>query len=186
VFAFLFSWIIFPVVAVLILHFFVFSAYHVVGTSMSNTLHPTDYLIISKVSSTEALIQRDILHHNVLYVPKRDQIIVFHYPGDPTEIFVKRVIGLPGDHVIVKGGSVTIINSAHPKGFDPNTGYEATNTATLGNVDEIVPAGNVFVLGDNRTEGGSFDSRDWGNLPSSYIIGNAVLRLWPLTSVKLF
>ena len=183
---FLFSWIIFPLAAVLILHFFVFQAYHVVGTSMVPTLHQTDYLIISKIDYTKALISREVFHKNQNYIPKRNQIIVFHYPKQPDLIFVKRVIGLPGEHVVVRSGHVTVYNKEHPKGFDPNTGYEGRTQTTLGDVDEVVPSDSVFVLGDNRTPGGSFDSRDWGDLPSSYIIGNAVLRLLPLDQVKTF
>ena len=81
----LLSWIIFPLAVVLVLHYFVFQAYHVLGTSMNPTLQQTDYLIISKVGYTEAMVGR-LLHHNDLYLPKRGQIIVFHYPKDPTEI----------------------------------------------------------------------------------------------------
>jgi signal peptidase I len=184
--SFLFSWIVFPLAAVLILHFFVFQAYHVVGTSMVPTLHQTDYLIISKVDYTKFLIQRDVFHKNKTYIPGRNQIIVFHYPKQPDLIFVKRVIGLPGEHVVIRNGQVTVYNKANPKGFDPNNGYEGRTQTTLGDIDEVVPSDSVFVLGDNRTPGGSFDSRDWGDLPSSYIIGNAVLRLLPLDQVKTF
>jgi signal peptidase I len=180
----IFSWIIFPVAVVLILHNFVFQAYHVLGTSMLPTLHDTDYLIVSKVGYTEALIGR-ALHENDLYIPARGQIIVFHYPKDPTKIFVKRVVGLPGDHIVIKNGTVTIFNTAHPNGFNPDLSYEPTGTQTLIDTDEVVQPGNLFVMGDNRTPGGSFDSREWGELPSSYIIGNAVLRLLPLDQVRI-
>jgi len=184
--AFIFSWIIFPLLAVFILHFFVFQAYHVVGTSMLSTLEPNDYLIISKVADTTSAIKHNLLGQHTSYIPARNEIIVFHYPLDPTLTFVKRVIGLPGDHVIITGGQVTIYNAQHPAGFSPNTGYEPAGTQTDGSVDEIVPPGNVFVLGDNRTPGGSFDSRDWGNLPSNDIIGNVVLRLLPLDQLRTF
>jgi signal peptidase I len=180
----IFSWIIFPVAVVLILHNFVFQAYHVLGTSMVNTLHDTDYLIISKLGYTSALIGRTF-GKNDPYLPARGQIIVFHYPKDPTKIFVKRVIGEPGDHVVIKNGTVTIYNQQHPNGFNPDTAYEPSGTQTLIDTDETVPADNLFVMGDNRTPGGSYDSREWGYLPSSYIIGNAVLRLLPLDQVKI-
>ena len=180
----LFSWIVFPLAVVLILHFFVFQAYHVLGTSMNPTLQQTDYLIISKVSYTEALIGR-AFHKDSLYLPKRNQIIVFHYPKDPSEIFIKRVIGEPGDHIVIKNGAVTLYTKDHPEGYDPDTSFEAAGTTTLIDTDEVVQPGNVFVMGDNRTPGGSYDSREWGQLPSSYIIGNAVLRLLPLDSVRV-
>jgi signal peptidase I len=180
----IFSWVIFPVAVVLILHNFVFQAYHVLGTSMVPTLHETDYLIISKLGYTQALVER-VLHKNKLYIPARGQIIVFRYPKDPTKVFVKRVIGLPDDRVVVKDGTVTIYNKAHPDGFKPDTGYEKADTQTLIDTDEVVQDGNVFVMGDNRSPGGSYDSREWGELPSSYIIGNAVLRLLPLDQVRV-
>jgi signal peptidase I len=184
VFGAIFSWIIFPVGVVLILHNFVFQAYHVLGTSMVPTLHETDYLIISKLGYTEALVERTF-GKNKLYIPARGQIVVFRYPKDPSKVFVKRVIGVPGDRVVIKNGAVTVYNNEHPDGFNPDTGYEGKDTATLIDTDETVQAGNIFVMGDNRTPSGSFDSREWGELPSSYIIGNAVLRLLPLDQVKI-
>ncbi|MBW4061819.1 signal peptidase I [Candidatus Saccharibacteria bacterium] len=179
-----FSWIIFPLAVVLILHFFIFQAYHVIGTSMNPTLQQTDYLIVSKVGYTEALVGR-LFHKDSLYLPSRGQIIVFHYPKDPTEVFVKRVIAEPGDHLVIKSGTVTLYTKDHPNGYNPDAAYEPAGTTTLIDTDEIIQPGNVFVMGDNRTPGGSYDSRDWGELPSSYIIGNAVLRLLPLDSVKI-
>jgi signal peptidase I len=184
VFGAIFSWIIFPILVVLILHNFVFQAYHVLGTSMVSTLHETDYLIVSKVGNSTALVQR-LLGKDTQYIPGRGEIIVFHYPKDPTKVFVKRVIALPGERVTVKGGTVTVYNKANPNGFNPDTKYELADTATLGDIDEVVQPNNIFVMGDNRTPGGSFDSRDWGELPSSYIIGNAVLRLLPLDQVRV-
>jgi signal peptidase I len=181
----IFSWIIFPIAVVLILHNFVFQAYHVLGTSMQPTLHNADYLIVSKVGYTEALIGRDVFHQNDSYLPARGEIIVFHYPKDPTKIFVKRVIGLPGDHIVIKNGNVTVYNKEHPGGYNPDAGFEPAGTQTLIDTDEVVQPDNLFVMGDNRTPGGSFDSREWGELPSSYIIGNAVLRLLPLDQVKI-
>jgi len=184
IFSAIFSWIIFPIAIVLILHNFVFQAYHVVGTSMVSTLHDTDYLIISKLGYTQSLIERTF-GQDKKYIPPRGQIIVFRFPKDTSRVFVKRVVGLPGDRVVVKNGTVTIYNSQHPEGFNPDANYESKDTTTLIDTDEVVQAGNVFVMGDNRTPNGSYDSREWGELPSSYIIGNAVLRLLPLDQVKI-
>lgn len=179
----IFSWIIFPIAVVLILHNFVFQAYHVIGTSMVPNLHDADYLIISKLGYTQALIERTF-GQNKLYIPARGQIIVFRFPKDTSRVFVKRVVGLPGDRIVVKNGSVTIFNSAHPNGLNPDANVEKPGTTTLIDTDEVVQPGNVFVMGDNRTPNGSYDSREWGELPSSYIIGDAVLRLLPLDQVK--
>jgi signal peptidase I len=182
----IFSWFLFPIGIVIILHLFVFQAYHVVGTSMVNTLHDTDYLIISKLGDTGAQIGRTFGHKNEVYIPDRGQIIVFHFPLDPTKVFVKRVIGLPGDRVVIKDGTLTIYNKANPNGFNPDTKYEPAGTVTLEDTDYTVPPGNVFVMGDNRSDGGSYDSRQWGPVPSSYIIGDVVLRLLPLDQVRVF
>lgn len=182
-FAAVFSWIVFPILIVLVLHNFVFQAYHVVGTSMASTLQPSDYLIISKVGYTKSLIARTF-NKESKYLPSRGEIIVFHYPRDPSEVFVKRVIGMPGDHIVIKNGQLTIFNKEHPNGFNPDTKYEKSDTVTLIDTDEIVAPGSLFVMGDNRAPGGSYDSREWGELQSSYIIGNAVLRLLPLDQAK--
>ncbi len=183
-FAFL-SWIVFPIAVVLLLHNFVFQAYHVLGSSMVPTLHETDYLIVSKLGDTRAMVE-SLFGKPVDYIPSRGQIIVFHYPQDPSKVFVKRVVGLPGDHVVIKNGAVTVFNAANTNGLNPDKGYEPEGSTTLIDTDETVQPGNVFVLGDNRTPGGSFDSREWGQLPSSYIIGDAVLRLLPLKDTKVF
>src|SRR6266568_7945880 len=79
----LFSWIIFPISIVLILHFFVFQAYHVVGSSMSPTLSESDYLIVSKVGKTGAGLGQ-VFGHDGRYIPARGQIIVFLYPKNPS------------------------------------------------------------------------------------------------------
>lgn len=184
VFGAIFSWVIFPIAVVLILHNFVFQAYHVIGTSMVPNLHDADYLIISKLGYTQALIQRT-LGQDKPYIPARGEIVVFRFPRDPSRVFVKRVIGLPGDRVVVKNGTVTVYNAEHKDGFNPDTSYETKETTTLIDTDEVVQKGNVFVMGDNRSPNGSYDSREWGELPSTYIIGNAVLRLLPLDQVKI-
>ncbi len=177
----LLNWVIIPLAIVFILHNFVFQAFHVVGSSMVPTLHDADYLIISKVEKTVAGIE----HKD--YIPNRYQVIVFHYPKQPSLVFVKRVIGLPGERVTVKNGTVMVYNKENPNGFNPdNDSFQRADVTTLGDIDEVVPTGQVFVLGDNRTPNGSFDSRDWGMLPSSYIIGKATLRLLPLDGFRFF
>lgn len=179
------SWILVPAALIFVLHFYVFSAYHVVGSSMVPTLHDSDYLIISKVERTGSLIQ------GKKYIPDRNEIIVFHYPKQPTLDFVKRVIGLPGDRVVIKDGKVTVYNSENPNGFNPDSNHKIEGNYTLAGfseetLDVVVPEGNVFVLGDNRTPNGSSDSREWGMLPSEDIVGNVVLRLYPFNSIQTF
>jgi signal peptidase I len=174
------NWFIIPIAIVFILHNFVFQAFHVVGSSMVPTLHEADYLIISKVDGSIAKLRRQS------YIPARNDTIVFNYPKDPTLVFVKRVIALPGERVVVRNGAITIFNKEKPQGFNPDlTGaYKPSDTTTLGNYDDVVPEANVFVVGDNRSPNGSYDSREWGPLPTSYIVGRAVMRLLPLDGFK--
>ncbi len=147
---FIVNWLVIPAVIVFLLHTFVFQAFHVVGHSMAPTLEEADYLIISKVDKTFAG-----LHHQA-YIPKRGQVVIFHFPKDPTLVFVKRVIGEPGDHVVVKDGAVRVYNAAHPNGFDPDDGsFKTSDPTTLGNFDDVIPDGNIFVIGDNRLPGAS-------------------------------
>lgn len=169
---------------VLILHFFVFQAFKVVGHSMDPTLSDDDYLIISKLDLTGGRIKS--LFGSGSYVPGRGEIIVFRFPRDQSLVFVKRVIGLPGDHVVVKDGQIRIYNQTHPQGFNPDSDHKTSGSVTSGSVDEVVPKGSVFVVGDNRTPNGSYDSRDWGLLSTNNIIGEAVFRLLPVNSPKFF
>jgi signal peptidase I len=179
------NWLVIPGLIVLFLHLFVFQAFHVIGTSMVPTLHDTDYLIVSKVGASTAQLSR-LFKKDAPYIPKHEQVIVFRYPQDPSLVFVKRVIGVPGDRVVVHGGKVTVYTKEKPKGYNPDVGTVRAETPTLEEVDEVVPPGSVFVLGDNRTPNGSFDSREWGMLPYKYIIGDAILRLIPINKITFY
>lgn len=175
------NWVAAPLLIVFILHNFVFQAYHVDGSSMTPTLHTADYMIVSKVENSLARLS------GKPYIPRRHQVIVFAYPKDPSLIFIKRVTALPGERVVVKNGTITVYNSEHPDGFVPDdASFERAASYTEGDIDEIVPEGSVFVVGDNRLPSGSFDSREWGMLPSEDIIGNAVIRLLPLDGFRFF
>lgn len=175
------NWVAAPLLIVFILHNFVFQAYHVDGSSMSPTLATADYMIVSKVEHTIAKLT------GKPYIPRRHQVVVFAYPADPSLIFIKRVTALPGERVVVKNGTITVYNSEHPEGFSPDDGsFERSATYTEGDLDEVVPEGSIFVVGDNRLPSGSFDSREWGMLPSQNIIGNSVVRLLPLDGFRFF
>ena len=143
--------------------------YIVSGTSMSPTFETGHYLIVDKISWQ-------------LHVPARYDVVVMIFPKDTTKDFIKRIIGLPGETVTIKNGVVSIVNSAHPQGFVLDQSFvkypknDDTMSITLKN-DEY------FVMGDNRA--GSYDSRYWGPLPKSDIIGHPVLRLWPLNKIGI-
>lgn len=166
----------------ILLNVFVFQSYEVDGQSMQPTLQNHDRLIIYKFGKTLSKIERKT------FMPKRGDIIVFHKPNGTSDQLIKRVIGLPGDHVVVKNDKITIYNSAHPEGFNPDDApYGGELEPTSGNVDVMVGAGEVFVCGDNRIPGASLDSRSLlGNIDTKLIVGKLVLRYLPVGNYKIF
>ncbi len=166
---------------------FVFQQYQVDGPSMQPTLHNGNRLIVWKVPETWS----KITGHP--YIPKRGDIIIFNEPSlqqltsTGSDQLVKRVIGLPGDHIVIKNNVITIYNKNHPKGFDPDKtlpyGKGITQT-TAGNINTTLKANQLFVCGDNR--GDSLDSRVFGPINASQIVGQLVLRITPLSNIEKF
>lgn len=170
-----------PVIAIL-LTLFVFQSYQVDGPSMQNTLHNKDRLIVWKFPRTLARITG----HQ--YVPNRGDIVVLTASGlsnfgdtQNTKQIIKRVIGLPGDHVVVKNGVVTIYNWQHPNGFDPDKtlpyGQNDAIPTTDHDVNVTLSSTQIFVCGDNR--GDSLDSRWLGPIQTNQVIGKLAVRLYP-------
>ncbi|MEW6716560.1 MAG: signal peptidase I [Chloroflexota bacterium] len=129
------------------------------GYSMEPTLHDGEFILVSKLSY-------------LLGEPQRGDIVVFHYPGNPKQDYIKRVIGLPGDDISIAHGTVQVNSMVLSEDYiaaPPH--YEGVWT---------VPADTLFVLGDNRNN--SSDSHSWGPLPMDYIVGRAVFIYWPLQS----
>jgi signal peptidase I len=126
------------------------------GFSMRPTLEDGEFVLVSKLSYKFGEFQHG-------------DIIVFHFPLNPDEELVKRIIGLPGDHVLVKD------NQVYVNGELLNETYIAQ--APLYSGEWTVPEGTLFVLGDNRNN--SNDSKDWGLLPQENVVGKAVLIYWP-------
>jgi signal peptidase I len=178
-----------PIVAVC-LTVFVFQSYQVDGPSMEPTLQNNDRLIVLKLPKTWA----KLTHH--AYIPNRGDIVIFVEnnlselgQGTPKQL-VKRVVGLPGDRVVIKNNKLTVYNSQHPNGFDPDTtlpyasGVATSTAVTSGNIDVTIQPGQVFVCGDNRTN--SLDSRVFGPVSTNDIVGKLVLRIFPLSTTKKF
>lgn len=167
---------------------FVFQSYQVDGPSMESTLQNNDRLIVWKVPRTWARITGHA------YVPNRGDVIIFNennlaaYGQTDVKQLVKRVVGLPGDRVVVKNGHITIYNRQHPGGFDPDKtlpyGSEHSFPVTSGNIDVTLGSNQVYVCGDNRTD--SLDSRAFGPVNVRDIVGKLVLRIYPLSTVKKF
>jgi signal peptidase I len=174
-----------PIIALSIAAF-VIQSYQVDGQSMETTLQDHDRLIVDKAQRTWARLT----HHH--YLPNRGNIIIFNQAGLPDagssteKQLIKRVIGLPGERVVVKDGNVAIYNSEHPNGFNPDTatGYKISAKYTPGSVDLTVPKDSIFVLGDNRTN--SEDSRYFGPVKLDNIVGKLLLRLLPLDKLQKF
>jgi signal peptidase I len=169
-----------------LLTMFVFQQYQVDGSSMRTTLQNGNRLIVNKVPRTWARITGHP------YIPKRGDIVVFVENGlyglndSGSDQLIKRVIGLPGERVVIKNGYVTIYNKLHPKGFKPDATlpYGKVIPYTSDSLDLVVPKNEVFVMGDNRSD--SLDSRIFGPIPVSNIIGQLVVRIYPLTEISKF
>src|SRR4051812_43071890 len=138
----------FAIIAVIIvvpIRAFVAEPFVVSGSSMVPTFQNSNYLIVDKISYKFS-------------DPKRDDVVVFRYPNDQTKFFIKRIIGLPGETVDIKGSTVTITNEAHKDGFVLDEPY-VTNTSNNA-LHTVLKSDEYFVMGDNRS--GSSDSRYWG------------------------
>jgi len=154
---------------VLPIRFFVAEPFIVSGASMEPTFETGDYLIVDQLSYR-------------FESPKRGEVIIFRYPQNPSKYFIKRIVGLPGETVIIKDGAATIKNTEHPNGFIFNQSFlsftdSSNGSYTLSNDD-------YFVMGDNRPA--SSDSRSWGALPKENIVGRAFVRLFPPSEIGIF
>ena len=133
----------FTIIAILIIvpiRLWIAQPFIVSGASMEPVFDNGDYLIIDEFS-----------YH--FRKPQKDEVIVFHYPLDPSKFFIKRVVGLPGETIEFDGKKV------------------------------VLGENEYFVMGDNRTA--SSDSRIWGSVPENFIIGRALVRLWPFNKAAI-
>ncbi len=166
-------------IVVIFINTFVFQAYYVDGGSMNPDFINGDYLLVDKIKTSLKNINGFFGNKSGLKINRGD-VLVFRPPGNTEIFYIKRVIGLPGDRITLKDGVFTIYNQEHPKGLVLKEAYVDPSYKAEGEVDEVIEANNVFVVGDNRSPGGSYDSRSWGQLPQANIIGNAFFRVMPL------
>ena len=136
--------------------------FNVAGTSMEDSLHDQELVIVDKWSYK-------------FNAPSRGDVIVFVAPPVPSEDFIKRVVGLPGDIITVHNTQVTVDGKLLSEGY-VTPSRQGNQYAAITNMR--IPEGTYFVMGDNRV--GSFDSRAWGCVPQANIIGRAALIYWPL------
>ena len=164
-------WILGIIIIVKLVQGFLIQPFIVDGGSMLPTYHDKEFLLVDKLSY-------------LLHEAHRGDVMIFKLfenNNNPYEgkYLIKRVIGLPGERVVVENGVTTIYNSANPKGFtvvEPFVSYKDTNK----NVDTTLDDHHYFVMGDNRAQ--SYDSRYWGPLESKDIKGQVLLRVYPFSS----
>ena len=154
--------------------------YRVQGASMDPALRPGEYVLINKLvyfrldgDRLQRILPFLDIDGEILFPfhpPRRGEVIIFHPPKSSSETFIKRVVALPGETIEIHDGSVFINGQRLEEAYlDETTPHRLSPT--------LVPAGHYFVLGDNRSS--SNDSRDWGAVPLSNIIGKAWVSYWP-------
>ena len=158
-------------VIIIPIRYFVIQPFFVLGASMEPTFENGDYLIIDEISYR-------------FEKPQRGDVVVFKYPYDTAQYYIKRIVGLPGEIVDFQDGKIVIKNKENPDGFALEEGYSLSEKETFGGKSVTLGNDEYFVLGDNR--GASSDSRRWGPLEEQYLIGKVLLRVFPFTGFKLF
>ena len=144
---------------------FLYQPVEVEGTSMLPGLQDQERIFVNKfVYKFEAI--------------QRGDIVVFHYPLDPTKSYIKRVIGVPGDHIRIIDGQVYVNDQPLAESYVPSEYFDARSM-----FETTVPENSYFVLGDHRSM--SNDSRDFGAVSQKYIFGKAVLVYWPVDKLSM-
>lgn len=153
------------------IRYFIVQPFIVRGMSMEPNFFDGEYLVVDEVSY-------------YFREPRRGESIVFRYPYNPRQFFIKRIIGLPGETVKITEGRIKIINKQIPEGFwldESSLGLEDRYTSP--NIEITLGKDEYFVLGDNRDE--SSDSRVWGPLKKKFIVGRVFIRAWPISRLEI-
>lgn len=150
------------------LYLFLVQPHKVDGRSMYPSFHDSEYILTDKISYRG-------------HSPQRGDVIVFHAPPPYSSDFIKRIIGLPGETVMVSGGGVFINGNKLNEYYLPRDYTTSEKTFLREGVPYEIPAGYYMVFGDNRDF--SSDSREWGPITRNSIVGKAWLRYWPADRV---
>lgn len=165
--------VVISLVIIIPVRYFLIQPFYVKGASMEPSFYDHEYLIIDEITYR-------------FKEPLRGDIIVFRYPRNPQEYFIKRLIGLPGEEIQIKDGEVRVFSKENPQGEVLSEPYLGENVRTYGLSEERVVLGDneYFVLGDNRSY--SKDSRSFGPVNKSYITGRVLFRGWPFDRMTVF
>ena len=153
-----------------LVYIFLFQPHQVDGHSMEPNFHNGEYILTDKVSYR-------------LHAPSRGDVVVFHSPQDERVDFIKRIIGLPGDTIMVKDGYAYVNNVKLPEPYINDPGKVLPGAFLAEATPVTVPDGEYFVMGDNRLH--SSDSREWGFVTRQEIVGRAFFRYWPISDIGL-
>jgi len=149
------------------IRYFLFQPFFVRGQSMEPNFENGDYLIIDELSYRFS-------------GPQRGDVVVFRYPYNRSQSYIKRLIGLPGETIEIKDNKIIIYSDGQARVLD-ETAYLSVNVQTTGELRIRLDENEYFVLGDNRSV--SSDSRTWGPLKRGDIIGKVFLRAWPFRAL---
>lgn len=156
-------------VIIIPVRYFLIQPFYVKGASMEPNFYDHEYLIIDEISYR-------------LNQPKRGDIVVFKYPKDPKQFFIKRIVGLPKEKVSIKDNKVYINDQQLQEDYLP---ADVETRLPLRGYSEVALAdGEYFLLGDNREQ--SLDSRVFGPVKEDYIIGRTWIRGWPFNRLTVF
>lgn len=164
---------------------FLFQPFFVQGSSMEPNFDDGEYLVVSEFGYKYTKIPVVNMEVHPFRELVRQEPVVFRFPKDPKQFFIKRVIGLPGESVEIKKGKVYIYNKIHPDGYElDESAYLDPALKTSDLPKTLVGESEYFVLGDNRTF--SYDSRAFGPIEKTAVIGEVLLRAWPISEFALY
>lgn len=153
-----------------VVYIFLFQPHQVDGHSMESNFHDKEYILTDKVSYR-------------MHKPNRGDVVVFHSPQDERVDYIKRIIGVPGDTVMVKGGYTYLNGQKLEEAYINDPGQVLPGQFLHEGITVTVDDGHYLVMGDNRLH--SSDSREWGLVTSAEIVGRAFFRYWPISSFGL-
>ncbi len=171
-------------IIILPIRIFIFQPFIVRGASMEPNFHEKEYLIVNEWGYKNVNLLGGAINVEPKKFLEREDIAVFRSQDPRRDFYIKRVIGLPGERVVVANGKVRIYNNESPDGRELAEAYLPTGRYTNGDIDFTLANDEYFVLGDNR--GASSDSRSFGPVHRDDVIGRVFLRAFPVTEIDVF